>query len=174
MTAPTQPQQPAQPAATKTRKPLLKRWWFWLIVVVAVLAIGGAIGGATGGSGQSPQPASAPAATAQKDSGSGQTTPAEKPKPAEKTVEFQATATGNGTVIWTRQGSSNTEQFSGTWSKTFTGDEAKDLTGVSVTGDIMGGNDQKVTCKVIVNGEQKDAKEASGSAGSAHCTVPLF
>lgn len=95
-------------------------------------------------------------------------------KTTEKTVEFQATATGNGTVIWTKSGSSNTEQFSGTWSKTFTGDEAKDLTGVSVTGDIMGGNDQQVTCKIIVNGEEKDAKEAGGSAGSAMCTVPLF
>ena len=94
-------------------------------------------------------------------------------KTTEKTVEFQATATGNGTVIWTKSGSSNTEQFSGTWSKTFTGDEAKDLTGVSVTGDIMGGNDQQVTCKIIVNGEEKDAKEAGGSAGSATCARGL-
>lgn len=32
---------PNQPAAAKPKKPIWKRWWFWLIVVVAVLAIAG-------------------------------------------------------------------------------------------------------------------------------------
>ena len=44
----------------------------------------------------------------------------------------------------------------------------------SVHGDIMGGNDQQVSCKVIVNGQEKDSKNASGSAGSAMCNVPWF
>lgn len=71
-------------------------------------------------------------------------------------------------------GSTSSQQFSGSWSKTYTGDETKDLSSISVTGDITGGNDQKVSCKVIVNGQEKDSKDASGSAGSAMCTVPLF
>lgn len=158
--------------AAKPKKPLLKRWWFWVIVVVVALAIGGALGGGSsdgadsGSTATSSHQPSGDDAAKQGDDASAAKT--------EKTVEFQAAATGNGTVIWTRSGSSNTEQFNGSWSKTFTGDEAKDLTGVSVTGDIMGGNDQTVSCKVIVNGEEKDAKEGSGSAGSAFCTVPLF
>lgn len=45
---------------------------------------------------------------------------------------------------------------------------------LSVTGDIMGDNNQQVSCKVIVNGQEKDSKSASGSVGSASCNVPLF
>ncbi|PLS28636.1 hypothetical protein [Bifidobacterium parmae] len=158
---------------TKAKKPIFKKWWFWVIVVVVVLAIGGAVGG---GSSNGSDSASS-AATSQKTQGGDSSKTdggASSEQKTEKTIELQATATGNGTVIWTKSGSSNTEQFSGSWSKTFTGDETKDLTGVSVTGDVMGGNDQKVTCKVIVNGEEKDSKEATGAAGSAFCTVPLF
>lgn len=44
----------------------------------------------------------------------------------------------------------------------------------SVSGDIMGGDNQQVSCKVIVNGQEKDSKDASGSAGSAMCHIPLF
>jgi len=73
-----------------------------------------------------------------------------------------------------KDGSSSNQDFSGSWSKTYTGDEAKDLSMFSVHGDIMGGNDQQVTCKVIVNGQEKVSKDASGSAGSAVCNVPWF
>lgn len=175
MTVPVQPQQPVQPAPVNTanvttRKPLVKRWWFWAIIVIAILVIGGAIGGTTGGSSGQPQQTSSTAAPQSKQNTQQQSTPAE----SEKTIELQATATGNGTVIWTKHGGSNTEQFNGTWSKTFTGDETKELTGLSVTGDLTGGNDQKVTCRVIVNGEEREANEGTGAAGSAYCTVPLF
>lgn len=68
----------------------------------------------------------------------------------------------------------SSQQFSGSWSKTYTGDEAKDLTMLSVTGDIMGDNNQQVSCKVIVDGQEKVSKDASGSAGAATCNVPLF
>lgn len=78
-----------------------------------------------------------------------QTEPA---KPAEKTIELQATATGNGTVMIYKAGSYSNEHFSGQWSKTYTGDEAKDLSMFSVSGDIVGGDGQQVSCKVIVNG----------------------
>lgn len=95
-------------------------------------------------------------------------------KPAEKTIELQATATGDGTAMIWENGSSSSQKFSGSWSKTYTGDEAKDLTMFSVTGDFMGGNDQQVSCKVIVDGQEKVSKDASGSAGTATCDVPLF
>lgn len=73
-----------------------------------------------------------------------------------------------------KDGSTSNEHFSGQWSKTYTGDEAKGLSMFSVSGDIMGGDDQQVSCKVIVNGQEKDSKNASGSVGSAMCNVPLF
>lgn len=100
--------------------------------------------------------------------------PVEPAKPAEKTVELQATSTGNGSVIIYENGSSSNQDFSGSWSKTYTGDEAKDLESFSVHGDFMGGNDQQVSCKVIVNGQEKVSKGASGSAGSAMCNIPWF
>lgn len=77
-------------------------------------------------------------------------------------------------VMIYKDGSSSNQNFSGSWSKTYTGDEAKGLSMFSVSGDIMGGNDQQVSCKVIVNGQEKDSKDASGSAGSAMCNVPWF
>lgn len=73
-----------------------------------------------------------------------------------------------------KDGSSSNQDFSGSWSKIYTEDEAKGLSMFSVHGDIMGGNDQQVSCKVIVNGQEKDSKNASGSAGSAMCNVPWF
>lgn len=73
-----------------------------------------------------------------------------------------------------KDGSASNEHFSGQWSKTYTGDEAKGLSMFSVSGDIMGGDDQQVSCKVIVNGQEKDSKDASGSAGTATCDIPWF
>lgn len=155
------------------KKPLYKRWWFWLIVVLVVLGVVG-----------STQSGSDTATSASTESSTSQTTtpekseksekPAEPAKPAEKTVELQATATGNGTVMIYKDGSASNEHFSGQWSKTYTGDEAKGLSMFSVSGDIMGGDDQQVSCKVIVNGQEKDSKNASGSVGSATCDIPWF
>lgn len=71
-------------------------------------------------------------------------------------------------------GSISSQEFSGSWSKTYTGDEAKGLRSIGVSTDITGGNDQQVTCKVIVNGQEKDSKSASGAAGYASCDVPWF
>lgn len=152
----------------KGKKPFYKRWWFWLIVVLVVI---GAIG-----AGQSGTDTSTTASTKSNTSqtASAPAKPAKPAKPAEKTIELQATATGNGSVVIYKAGSTSNENFSGSWSKTYTGDEAKDLSMFSVHGDITGGDDQKVSCKVIVNGQEKDSKDASGSAGSAMCTVPLF
>lgn len=162
--------QPRRHDNKQGKKPLFKRWWFWLIVVLVVLGVAG-----------STQSGDDTATSASTESSTSQTTTPEKSekqtkpaKPAEKTVELQATATGNGTVMIYKAGSSSNEHFSGQWSKTYTGDEAKDLSMFSVSGDIMGGDNQQVSCKVIVNGQEKDSKDASGSAGSAMCNIPLF
>lgn len=144
------------------KKPLLKRWWFWLIVVLVIIGAVGA--GQSGGNNTTSGSAGSPMSQTSK-------APA---KPAEKTIELQATATGAGTAMIWENGSSSSQKFSGSWSKTYTGDEAKDLTMFSVTGDFMGGNDQQVSCKVIVDGQEKVSKDASGSAGTATCNVPLF
>lgn len=162
--------QPRRHDNKQGKKPLFKRWWFWLIVVLVVLGVVG-----------STQSGDDTATSASTESSTNQTTTPEKSekqtkpaKPAEKTIELQATATGNGTVMIYKAGSSSNEHFSGQWSKTYTGDEAKDLSMFSVSGDIMGGDNQQVSCKVIVNGQEKDSKDASGSAGSAMCNIPLF
>lgn len=149
---------------------MFKRWWFWLIVVLVVL---GVVGSTQSGddTATSASTESSTSQTATPEKSEKQTKPA---KPAEKTIELQATATGNGTVMIYKAGSSSNEHFSGQWSKTYTGDEAKDLSMFSVSGDIMGGDNQQVSCKVIVNGQEKDSKDASGSAGSAMCNIPLF
>ena len=150
------------------KKTIWKRWWFWIIVIIVVAVIATNM---NGGSKSSSNTQSSNTSQSQQQTDSNKQQDA---KPAEKTIELQATATGNGSVMWMKNGSSNSEQFNGNWSKTFTGDEAKELNSISVSGDLTGGNDQKVTCKVIVNGEEKDAKEASGAAGNAFCSVPLF
>lgn len=121
-------------------------------------------------SGQSGGNTTTPASTGGK-TGQSTTAPA---KPAEKTIELQTTASGEGTVMIWENGSSSSQKFSGNWSKTYTGDETKDLTMLSVSGDIMGGDDQTVSCKVIVNGQEKVSKDTSGSIGSATCDIPLF
>ncbi|MCI1219135.1 MAG: hypothetical protein LKF99_01140 [Bifidobacterium sp.] len=90
-------------------------------------------------------------------------------------VVLEATATGKGTVIWGEAGSTNTEDFNGQWSKTISGDDAKKGYTISVTGDFMGASDQKVSCTVTVNGQQKSHKEGSGTSGSAMCdTYGIF
>jgi cytoskeletal protein RodZ len=155
------PMQPMQPVQAQ-KKPIYKRVWFWIVIVLAAIVIAQMVGG--------------------QNSKNTNTTPAKSEtsqqadqKPKEETVEIQATSSGEGTVIWGEAGSSNTEKFQGTWNKTITGEDAKKGYTVSVTGDFMGGNDQKVTCTVLVNGQQKSHKEGSGQAGSAMCdTYGIF
>lgn len=166
---------PSQYNNNQGKKPFYKRWWFWLIVVLVVI---GAVGAGQSGSNTTTSASSAgqTASTSATESSASSTasTPSEPAKPAEKTIELQATATGNGSVIIYENGSTSNQDFSGSWSKTYAGDEAKDLNSFSVHGDIMGGNDQQVSCKVIVNGQEKVSKDASGSAGSAMCNIPWF
>ena len=121
------------------------------------------------GTASSEQPSDSPAGSQQQNK-TGANSNAEKAK-----VEFRATATGKGSVTWGEAGSTNQEQFTDTWNKTITGEEAKKGYTLTVTGDIMGGDSQKVSCTVLVNGQQKSHKTGSGSAGSALCdTSGLF
>lgn len=183
VTPPTPPAQvpvdegkPSRHDNKQGKKPLYKRWWFWLIVVLVVLGVVGSTqsGSDTATSASTESSTSQTATPEKSEKPTEPTKPAEPAKPAEKTIELQATATGNGTAMIWENGSSSSQQFSGSWSKTYTGDEAKDLTMLSVTGDIMGDNNQQVSCKVIVDGQEKVSKDASGSAGTAICNVPLF
>lgn len=100
---------------------------------------------------------------------------ADKSDTSNQQVTLQATATGKGTVIWGEAGSSNTADFNGQWSKTISGEDAKKGYTISVTGDITGTDDQKVSCTVTVNGKQKSHKEGSGTSGAAMCdTYGIF
>jgi cytoskeletal protein RodZ len=162
---PQQPQQPPQ----KPKKPFYKRVWFWIIVAIVVIAVASQLGGNKGGTDTSTS--SSPAAS--------QTSSASKSSAAtdESTakVEMQATSTGKGTATWGEAGSTNQEEFNNTWTKTITGEDAKKGYTLTVMGDVMGGNDQKVSCTVLVNGKQKSHKEGSGAAGTAICdTYGLF
>lgn len=160
MQQPVPPQQPV-----KSKKPIYKRVWFWLLVIVIIAAIGSQLGNKGGNT-----PSNAPAKSSATSSQSASTNDAATAK-----VEMQATSTGKGTVIWGEAGSSNTEEFTTNWSKTITGDEAKKGYVLTVTGDIMGDNSQKVGCTVLVNGQQKSHKEGSGQSGSAMCdTTGIF
>ena len=88
-----------------------------------------------------------------------------------RTLEISATATGDGTVLHGATGSSNSEKFTGEWSKTVELPKDEGYT-VSVTGDIFNSDDsQQVSCKIIVDGKVEEEKTGSGSAGSAFCNV---
>lgn len=165
------PASPVPAAPAKAKKPLWKRWWFIaLVIVVAAAALSKMAGGGsstTAGSTSTPAAAAAPATEAAPAEAA---TPAAAP--ASDTITLKATATGEGTVMWMHDGSSNSEKFTGEWSKDVPY-ESGDWT-VSVTGDLLGGDDQKMTCEIIVKGESKEAKEGSGAAGSAGCSTIIW
>ncbi|MGX5357570.1 hypothetical protein [Kocuria sp. KH4] len=90
------------------------------------------------------------------------------------TVTLEATASTTGTALWMDlDGSSNTEEFTGTWSKEIPLKDGNETYTLSVTGDFMDENSE-VTCKLYVDGELKDEATGTGSAGSASCSQPLF
>lgn len=152
--------QPQPETAKKPKKPLYKRAWFWILLILAIAIIYGMSQGGKATSGTNP--AAAVTSTSQA-------------KPAEDKVELRATATGKGSVVWGEAGSTHTEDFTKTWSKTITGEEAKKGYTLTVSGDLMGNDSQEVSCTVLVNGVQKSHKTGSGTAGSAMCdTSGLF
>lgn len=158
----TPPLNPEQPV--KVKKPIYKRVWFWIAVVLVILIALAGLNG-TRGSNNSPSVASSTSSSTTSNSQS------EASTSQEDTLELQATASGQGTALYGESGSSSTESFTQNWSKTFTGDDAKKFMTVSVTGDFTAGDDQKVSCTIIKNGKQISHKEASGAAGSAFCST---
>lgn len=95
-------------------------------------------------------------------------------KPKEKTITLKATATGNATATYGPAGSSSQDKFEKTWQKDITGDQANEMHSLIVMGDVMNQDpNQKVTCDVLVNGESKDHKEATGSAATVTCMSPF-
>jgi len=173
MSVPTAPPAPIAPA--KAKKPLWKRWWFIvLVIVVAAGALSKMAGG--GGSSTTAGSTSTPAAAAPATGAAPAAAPAEgaapAPEAASNTITLKASATGEGTVMWMHDGSSNSEKFTGEWSKEVPY-ESGDWT-VSVTGDILGGDDQTMTCEIIVKGESKESKQGTGAAGSAGCSTIIW
>lgn len=90
-----------------------------------------------------------------------------------KSVELQATATGKGTAMWSDNGgSSSSQDFDQKWSKKVDPKDAKGMLSVDVSPDFTSDDDnQKVTCTILVNGKQKQHKEATGQSGNASCMI---
>lgn len=87
------------------------------------------------------------------------------------TVLLEATASGEGHVVWGADGGTNTETFTGTWSKEVPSDTG--MLTLTVTGDILDENSE-VSCTLTIDGEVKDEATGSGAAGGATCIQPLF
>ncbi|WP_133119374.1 hypothetical protein [Bifidobacterium scaligerum] len=86
-----------------------------------------------------------------------------------ETVEMTATATGKGTVTWNAGGGISSEDFQGTWSKTFTGEDAKKWMSLTVSGDVMGDDSQEVTCTIKVDGKEYQTHKGTGQSAFASC-----
>lgn len=87
------------------------------------------------------------------------------------TILLEATASGEGHVMWGVDGGTNTESFTGTWSKEVPADSG--MLTFSVTGDILD-ETSEVSCTMTIDGEVKDEATGSGAAGGAVCVQPLF
>ena len=161
----------AQPAPlVPAKKPLWKRWWFIVLMIVVAAGVIGQMTGGGGSGGAAAGGASASASAQGPADGAGAAAPAEAAAP--DTITLRATATGEGTVMWMHDGSSNSEKFTGEWSKEVPY-ESGDWT-VSVTGDILGGDDQTMTCEIVVKGESKESQQGTGAIGSAGCSTVVW
>lgn len=88
------------------------------------------------------------------------------------TILMEVTASGEGTVLWGADGGTNTESFTGSWSKEVPEPEGG-MMSVTVSGDILD-ESSTVTCTMTIDGEIVDEAEGSGAAGGASCMQPLF
>lgn len=91
---------------------------------------------------------------------------------ASGTILLEATASGEGTVLWGADGGTNTESFTGSWSMEVPEPEGG-MMSVTVTGDLLD-DSSTVTCTMTINDEVVDEAEGSGAAGGASCIQPLF
>ena len=145
------------------KKPFWERGWFITLVVILGLVVigrlvsngsGGVNTTTTGASAASTAPAAeagkaaaeAPAPTTEDKPAAPAPTIEDKPAasaPATEdkpdTITLKATASGDGTVMWMHDGSSNSESFNGEWTKEVPAEHGGWT--VSVTGDIFGGDE---------------------------------
>lgn len=178
---PIPPQRPVPPM----KKPFWERGWFiTLVVILGLVVIGRLVSNGSGGVNTTTTGASAastaPAAEAGKAAAEAPA-PTTEDKPAASapatedkpdTITLKATASGDGTVMWMHDGSSNSESFNGEWTKEIPAEHGGWT--VSVTGDIFGGDEQTMGCEIIVRGKSEEAKTGSGAAGSAYCSTYIW
>ncbi|BDR52327.1 hypothetical protein KIM372_02340 [Bombiscardovia nodaiensis] len=112
----------------------------------------------------------------QQDSGSSKADSGNK----KRTVTLKASVTGgsgNGTVTYGPAGSASQDTFSSQWSKDLTDNQGKEMYTETVSAEISMNDadtkDQIVTCDVLVDGVQKDHKEATGSGAVVTCSSPV-
>lgn len=88
-------------------------------------------------------------------------------------VILEATATSKGNAMWMdMDGSNSSADFSNTWTKELTGDDAKKVWTLSVSNsDYEATDDVKVSCKITVDGKVQVQKEATGQSANASCTM---
>ena len=167
------------------KKPFWERGWFiTLVVILGLVVIGRLVSNGSGGVNTATTGASAastaPAAEAGKAAAEAPA-PTSEDKPAAPaptiedkpdTITLKATASGDGTVMWMHDGSSNSESFNGEWTKEVPAEHGGWT--VSVTGDIFGGDEQTMGCEIIVRGKSEEAKTGSGAAGSAYCSTYIW
>ena len=134
------------------KKPFWERGWFiTLVVILGLVVIGRLVSNGSGGVNTTTTGASAastaPAAEAGKAAAEAPA-PTTEDKPAASapatedkpdTITLKATASGDGTVMWMHDGSSNSESFNGEWTKEIPAEHGGWT--VSVTGDIFGGDE---------------------------------
>lgn len=141
-----------------------------ILALLAVLLFGGCAALGIGAATQTPAPTGESSDTTGADPSAEQT----EDVAGAGTVTLEATASTTGTVLWMdMDGSSNTEEFTGTWTKEIPLKDETETYTLSVTGDFMD-ESSEVTCKLYVDGELKDEATGTGAAGSASCSQPLF
>lgn len=146
------------------------------LFVLAIVFFGGCAALVSSGADTpAPAPSSSTSASAAEDSSQAEPSAVQTEEVSDAgTITLEATASTTGTVIWGNlDGSTNTEEFTGTWTKEITPKDSTEMYNVIVSGDFMD-ESSEVSCKLYVDGELKDEATGTGSAGSASCTQPIF
>jgi len=159
------PQQPYPPQPPKKKHTVRNI----VLIVIAVIVLIGVVRCAAGGGDSSSSTQDSTTAAGAETTAAEETTAEETS--ATRTVTMTATASGAGTVIWGTLGSTNTEQFTGSWTNEVEVENGETMT-LSVSGDAVYGDDsQEMSCEIAVDGEVKESNKATGQMGSASCTV---
>lgn len=142
---------PPQPPQTGAKKPLHKRVWFWLLIVVAV-GIGGCTALLAGGTAAIDHAAHVNHTVVYSVTGTG---------PAND-ITYDTLQQGSG-----QNGEAQVTNVSLPWSKTITASGLVTSFSVSATVGQAGGS---VTCMITEDGSQLSTNTASGAFATAACT----